>query len=352
MNPLKLENTTLQGGNSLDFGFKSGFSSKLNYLVKQKRSLGISFSTGMMYLQHFDEMCCKRYPDANVLTKEICLAFAIKRPTENGTTFRNRISPLREFAKFLIARGEDAYVIPTDLAKKSPKHLPYIYSKEDISAIWNELDNMEPVSYLPARHLTLPAIMRTIYCCGLRPIEATRFEPSDVDLSTGQLYIRESKGHKDRIVMMADDLTEFLSAYNDKISSMFPNRKWFFVDYSGGFCKNKWLNVAFLPIRRKLGLCGINGKLPRLYDFRHTFATHRLYLWMREGADLDAKLPYLSAYMGHVQLSDTYYYIHLVPEQYEAMSGFDFSRFEGLLPDISDSSLAPYVPYNMGGVAI
>lgn len=35
------------------------------------------------------------------------------------------------------------------------------------------------------------------------------------------------------------------------------------------------------------------------------------------GKDVTAMLPYLSAYMGHAQLSDTYYYIHLVPGLFE-----------------------------------
>jgi integrase len=56
--------------------------------------------------------------------------------------------------------------------------------------------------------------------------------------------------------------------------------------------------------------------------------------WMREGKDLMAALPYLSAYMGHAHMSDTYYYIHLVPGQLEAMSGYDFSKYEALLPEV------------------
>jgi len=68
--------------------------------------------------------------------------------------------------------------------------------------------------------------------------------------------------------------------------------------------------------------------------FSHTFATHRLYLWLREGKDVTAMLPYLSAYMGHAQLSDTYYYIHLVPELFADMSGLDFSKYESLLPEV------------------
>lgn len=63
-------------------------------------------------------------------------------------------------------------------------------------------------------------------------------------------------------------------------------------------------------------------------------ATHRLYHWMCEGKDLNAMLPYLSAYMGHAQLSDTYYYIHLVPGLMEEMSDFAFSSAEVLLPEV------------------
>ena len=49
---------------------------------------------------------------------------------------------------------------------------------------------------------------------------------------------------------------------------------------------------------------------------------------------MNAMLPYLSAYMGHAQLSDTYYYIHLVPGLIEEMSGVAFSSSEILLPEV------------------
>jgi len=317
------------------YDFKSGFAENLNKFVEQKNAIGIAFSSNIWILSCFDEMCALRYPSANVLTREICNDWAVKKPTERGNTFRNRISPIREFAKYLIRNGEEAYVIPTDLAKKSPRHLPYIYSKDEIKAIWNEYDNFNPVSYLPARHIVLPAVMRVIYCCGLRPVEACRLETQDVDLALGKLYIRESKGHKDRIVMMADDVTDYLREYDKMLRKALPHREWFFTNAYGDCCTTKWLDSIFLRVYRRLGICGINGTAPRIYDFRHSFATHRLYEWMRNGDDLNAMLPYLSAYMGHAEMSDTYYYIHLVPEQFRAMSGVELTRFEGLLPEVS-----------------
>ena len=91
---------------------------------------------------------------------------------------------------------------------------------------------------------------------------------------------------------------------------------------------------TFRQVLLRAVIGGTGRRLPRLYDFRHTFATHRLYRWMCEGKDLNAMLPYLSAYMGHAELSDTHYYIHLIPGLLEEMSGFDFSAAEALLPEV------------------
>ena len=316
------------------YNFKSGFAERLENFVEQKKALGRSYRCMDKYIARFDNMCYEHYPVATELTREISMRWAVKNPSECNTTFRNRMSPVREFARFLIRNGEDAYVIPTDLVKKSPRHIPYIYTKSEISAIWNAFDMLPPVPNSQSRHLVLAAIVRLLYCCGLRPIEARRLKITDVDLCEGRLYVRESKGHKDRIVMMASDVAEYIRDYNLKIGCFFQNREYFFPSPCGVFSDNSWLNRAWDTVRTGLNFTTVCDKPPRLYDLRHTFATHRLYEWMHEGVDLDAMLPYLSTYMGHAQLSDTYYYIHLVPGQFEMMSGLDLSRYEILLPEV------------------
>ena len=55
-----------------------------------------------------------------------------------------------------------------------------------------------------------------------------------------------------------------------------------------------------------------DGRLPRIHDFRHSFAVNALLRWYRSGIDVQSKLPFLSAYMGHVNIADTYYYLHFV----------------------------------------
>ncbi len=134
--------------------------------------------------------------------------------------------------------------------------------------------------------------------------------------------------------MMAEDVTQMLSDCSAIVASVMPEREPFFPNSEGGFYGKRGLEKTFRQVLKKAAITGTGRRSPRLYDFRHTFATHRLYRWMREGKDLNAMLPYLSAYMGHAQLSDTYYYIHLVPGLLEEMSGFAFSSAEAFLPEV------------------
>jgi hypothetical protein len=53
---------------------------------------------------------------------------------------------------------------------------------------------------------------------------------------------------------------------------------------------------------------------------------------MRDGKDLYSVMPYLSSYMGHANLTETFYYIHLVPGMLESMSGFKFESVRHLFP--------------------
>lgn len=51
----------------------------------------------------------------------------------------------------------------------------------------------------------------------------------------------------------------------------------------------------------------------RVYDLCHSFASTVLNRWLDEKKDLYSRLPYLRSYMGHKELSETAYYIHLLP---------------------------------------
>ena len=50
------------------------------------------------------------------------------------------------------------------------------------------------------------------------------------------------------------------------------------------------------------------------HDLRHSFATSSLIAWYRAGVDVQERLPLLSAYLGHVGPSTTYWYLSAAPE--------------------------------------
>lgn len=314
--------------------FQSGFSEKLSSFVMQKNNVGFPYTGSLKYLREFDRMCSEQFPGQCALTKEICMQFAVRRDTEQNNSFNNRLMPIREFAKYLIRTGEDAYLISAEFVKHKPHRTPYIYSQKEILSIWDYYDNRKPTHKAPVKHLVMSAIIRLLYCCGLRPVESVRLRVQDVNLTTGKLYIIESKGHKDRIVMMPDDLISYLQEYDRQVRFYMPDRKIFFPNAIDGLYSVIELDRIFRDARQSCGIIGNSMTTPRLYDIRHTFATHRLYQWMKEGKDLSAMVPYLSAYMGHTELSDTYYYIHLVPGQFEAMSGYHGSSLEKLIPEV------------------
>ena len=55
-----------------------------------------------------------------------------------------------------------------------------------------------------------------------------------------------------------------------------------------------------------------DGRLPRVHDFRHSFAVNALLRWYRAGIEVGTRLPGLAAYMGHVSIASTEYYLHLI----------------------------------------
>jgi integrase len=75
---------------------------------------------------------------------------------------------------------------------------------------------------------------------------------------------------------------------------------------------------VFPCLVREAGLATSHGRRPpRLHDFRHSFAVKCLINWYRDGVDVQAKLPLLSTYLGHVAPSTTYWYLTAVPELLE-----------------------------------
>lgn len=165
----------------------------------------------------------------------------------------------------------------------------------------------------------LHALLLILYCTGLRFGEAVRLRIGDVDVEKRVIFVRESKG-KSRLVPFGADLARELCAYLGQRASILrtsaepPTDAWF-VRKSG---RPLTLYTASQAVRRLLRAVGLKpqaGRIgPRPYDMRHAFAVHRLTDWNRKGLDVHARLPWLSAYMGHDNVLGTEDYLHATPE--------------------------------------
>ena len=145
----------------MTYTFESCFAARIEDFIAQKNALGFGYLESSRLLRDFDRFCMTHFPEENFLTEELCLAWATKKNTEGNNTFRNRMMPVREFARYLNRNGEAAYVLPPDIARKDAPYAPYIYTEDDILTIWDVFDHLKPRGGFP---VLLPCLFP--FCLG------------------------------------------------------------------------------------------------------------------------------------------------------------------------------------------
>ncbi|MGM9472058.1 tyrosine-type recombinase/integrase [Pseudarthrobacter sp. YS3] len=146
--------------------------------------------------------------------------------------------------------------------------------------------------------------------------EAITLDRSDIDWSESLLLIRESKFGKSRLVPLHSTAMQALSAYaqlRDELEPR-PEEQSFFVSQTH---RRLCCAVVCQTFRQLVDAAGVGHgapSAPRLHDLRHTFAVRTLLSWYRTGEDVEAKLPWLSTYLGHREPASTYWYLSAAPE--------------------------------------
>lgn len=164
---------------------------------------------------------------------------------------------------------------------------------------------------------------------GLRLGEARHLELDDVDLKTGVLTIRGTKFGKTRLVPLHPSTCHVLGNYIARRRRHWARRpvsSYLFVSSWGNRLDSGDVHRTFYALSREIGLRGVSDRHgPRLHDFRHRFATHTLVRWYRSKEDPERRLPVLSAYLGHVHVADTHWYLSNSPElMREAMRRLEY----------------------------
>jgi len=302
--------------------------------VREKQACGYRYHEGIRLLLHFDRLLCDETLQCNELPRSITRKWLAKQPHESAVTQQHRISVVRQFAKFMCRQGYRADVPDRLLgAKNAATFLPRILTHAEVGQLLNAVDQLTPTARSPLRHLIMPEVFRLLYGCGFRLSEVLHLRVADVDLNRGILTVRQGKFGKDRLVPPVLPLVMRLQKYAASFEARRPSDAFFFPSHPGG----PWaIQTVYHLFRQLLLQCAIphagRSKGPRVHDVRHTFAVHSLLRWYREGADLDAKLPVLAAYLGHQSLAGTQHYLHLTAELFPEITVRTNAAFGDVIP--------------------
>lgn len=297
----------------MKYQFESLFANDILAYIKLRVSLGNEEDTYARRLHSFDTFCVEKYPKEVILSMEIAEAWCTKKTNEQTNTLKNRTNILRGFSKYLVSIGKKAYIIPDGFAGKGVQFIPYLYNDIELRSFFVGADQLPPHPLSPFREYVVPVMFRVLYCCGLRPQEVRHLKVSDTNLGEGTFYISNTKRNKDRIVAMSKELHDLCIKYDMHMQDKIPSREYFFQNPTGGPYRIAWIQQQFFRCWKKAGISFTTNHRPRVYDWRHNFATRVIVRWMNEQKDVMNLLPYLSTYMGHSSLEYTAYYIHLVP---------------------------------------
>jgi integrase/recombinase XerD len=292
-----------------------------------KRAMGMGYRRAEFVLASFVRFVREQYGDFPVSLEQVVTRWATRIEGRKAVTVANEFGVVRQLCLFRRRSDPRAFVPDHAVAPvKESVFVPYIFSREEVLALLDAATRHEGRNMWGAmlRSLTL-----VLYCTGMRLGEATRLRLDDVDLHRGVLTVQRSKG-RSRLLAIRDDLVAELRQYLRRredilVASGASTSPALFVRRDGSALTVRAASDAFRGLLRDLGLKPPRGRCgARPYEFRHAFAVHRLTAWAVEGVDVHAKLPWLSAYLGHQNVLGTEVYLKATPQLLQLAS----QRFE------------------------
>lgn len=239
-----------------------------------------------------------------------------------------RLTIVRCFARHRAIFDPDTEIPPDNVfGPMCRRSTPHIYTPAEISALLAAARDLPPKNGL--RPHTYVAIFGLLVCTGLRLKEVLQLTRSDVDFGRGLLIIRETKFKKSRLVPLHPTTAQALRRYSHLRDRFHPAPRTdaFFLTVRGTRPAHSTVEGAFLKLRKQLAWLPTRGnRAPRIHDLRHTFACRRLILWTQQRVDIEHHLLALSTYLGHADVSNTYWYLTAVPELLH-LAGDRFERF-------------------------
>jgi site-specific recombinase XerD len=158
-----------------------------------------------------------------------------------------------------------------------------------------------------------------LYSTGIRIGEAFALNLEDFPCNEQCLYIARGKFRKARWVPLSCSTSDALCQYvrrRQQIGPCAPDSP-LFLNQRSRRLHYPTVHHTFQRLLRQDGITHPPDAGPRIHDLRHTFAVHRLLAWYRDGHDVNARLPQLATYLGHVNIHSTHVYLQATAELLE-----------------------------------
>ena len=248
-----------------------------------------------------------------VITEELALCWAQLAKSAMPLYRARRLEVVRTFARYQKAiEPEGEIPLPGILGPAHRRTQPYIYTDREILRLIDAAKQLRSQKKLRAE--TYATLIGLITCTGLRISEALRLQCTDVDLEDGVIRVCETKFHKTRLVPLHLSAANALSHYVKIRDKIVPKASSFFSDENGNRLPYSTARSTFRKLTDRVIDPTSAHRRPRFHDLRHTFACQSLMRWYSSGIDVNQRMAALSTYLGHVKVSDTYWYLSGTPE--------------------------------------
>jgi integrase len=251
---------------------------------------------------------------ADTVTVDLAVRWAARPDGTSPVRAAQRLSMVRGFARYLHTVDPDAQVPPAGLLPaRTRRATPYIYSDADIAALMTAARALRN----PLKAATFATLTGLLAVTGMRGSEAMRLDDQDLDAAAGLVTIRATKFRKSRQLPLHPTTARALAGYQVLRDQLCPASATasLLVSTTGARLCHETVQPVFRLLLCQAGI-GQGTARPRatVHGLRHTFAVTSLLGWYRDGQDVQARLPALSAYLGHASPAATYWYLTATPE--------------------------------------
>ena len=301
--------------------FRSFLALPIENFIRLRQLSGTDYKSQSQLLYYFDRFLFEEKIEEPRLTLQITDRYlqTLSHLTPRGRY--NRFSVVRQLCQHLCRTDPLTYVPdPIRTITSLEAHRAYIYSKAEIGALLVAASDLMPSNSL--RPHTYKTLLGLLYSTGIRIGEALALNLEDYYSAEERLFIAEGKFHKARWVPLSASTCRALQSYLNRRIHIKPHSpdSPFFLNLRSQRMNYKTVGPTFQKLLNRCNIPQDEPVAPRIHDVRHTFATHRLLSWYRDGKDVNARLPWLATYMGHVNIESTQIYLQATQELIEKVA--------------------------------